>query len=383
MSNQHLNQQQQQQQHNELSNDEHSKRYLYNIIVNRKKKTNNCDNNVNNVNNNINPTNNNNNVNPTNNNNNNNKPQHNIKPRSYSFSPFPISVYEITTPNNNSVVYTYGDSVFSYCLELDSFIFPSSFLSKHSLSKHARMRMVDWMIEIFCCYNSEPGCFFLSVHLFDLYLLKTSRHIYDEDIHLIGLGCIFLASKMEDIIPLQIYHIKTKIGHDKFTEKEILQMEKDILHTLDFDIVYVSTYDFIRTILFDLYSSSKELIDSSGMKGKLIHFEQICIYLVKMLCLNEEFLKYQKLLVAICCLVVAYDLLRSNKPGLNAKEEVFIKNWIGFVLKGSGYCKERIAEVFEGIVSFYQRIQWVESVAPNLNKHYGMVMMNKNNKGNK
>ena len=54
----------------------------------------------------------------------------------------------------------------------------------------------------------------------DNYLQKAQKKFNENDIHLIGMVSMYMASKMEDIIPLHMVHIKTKIGHDKFTKSE-------------------------------------------------------------------------------------------------------------------------------------------------------------------
>ena len=67
--------------------------------------------------------------------------------------------------------------------------------------------MVDWMFEIFNAYECAIETFFLSVYIFDKYLCKTKLEIRNSDIHLLGITCIFLASKYEDVCPLNMEKI--------------------------------------------------------------------------------------------------------------------------------------------------------------------------------
>ncbi len=47
-------------------------------------------------------------------------------------------------------------------------------------------------------------------------------------------------------------HIKKKIGHDKFTENQIIMMELDMLNVFDWDIVFITTsYDVVKIYLSD------------------------------------------------------------------------------------------------------------------------------------
>ena len=62
-------------------------------------------------------------------------------------------------------------------------------------------------VSIFYMFNSEASTFFLAVDILDRYLQNTKKKIEDKDIHLIGLACIFIASKSEDLCPFQMKHI--------------------------------------------------------------------------------------------------------------------------------------------------------------------------------
>ena len=116
----------------------------------------------------------------------------------------------------------YGRDIFS-CVRNDEckFLIPTNFMDRHSLTPNVRERMVDWMVEVFSVYKCDPGTFELAVHIMDSYISKCKKVIHDEDIHLIGLTCIYISSKIEDIIPLRMSHIVKSLGHSTFSEKAI------------------------------------------------------------------------------------------------------------------------------------------------------------------
>lgn len=284
-------------------------------------------------------------------------------------SMFSTTFHTLTT----SVLQTYGSSLFSLYIRFNNISFPPFFLNKHSLSKHAHVRMIDWMFEVFSSYNSEPRTFYLSAHLFDLFLLKSPRLVSDSDIHLIGTSCIYIASKMEDIFPLQMKHIKTSIAHDKFNESEIISMERQILQTINFDVVYISTFDYICLILSDFYICSRENISSFNIKQHLISIEHICVYLSILICYNENLASYSNVLKAVCCFVLSFHILKSKSDYcLTSAEERFIKNWIGFVLKRVPHSKEDASRLFNEIISFYNKAKLVQTISPNLNKRFSL-----------
>lgn len=271
----------------------------------------------------------------------------------------------------SSILQTYGSSLFSLYIQFNNISFPPFFLNKHALSKHAHIRMIDWMFEVFSNYNSEPRTFYLSAYLFDLYLFKSTHLISDSDIHLIGITCIYIASKMEDISPLQMKHIKTSIAHDKFSESEIIAMERQILQTINFDIIYISTFDYICLILTDFYICSLNTINTFNIKQHLISIERVCIYLSILICYNEHLTTYSNVLKAVCCFILSFHILKSKCDySMTNTEQHVIKNWIGFILKRIPHSKHDITTLFNEIITFYNEAKVVHTISPNLNKRF-------------
>ena len=50
-----------------------------------------------------------------------------------------------------------------------------------------------------------------------------------SELHIIGVTCMFVASKYEDIYPLKMKMVYEKIGHQKIAIEEIKALELDIL----------------------------------------------------------------------------------------------------------------------------------------------------------
>lgn len=59
--------------------------------------------------------------------------------------------------------------------------------------------MIDWMIEVLTNFKCEDQTFFLAVSLMDRYLQKSSVKHEVSELHLLGVTCMFIASKYEDI----------------------------------------------------------------------------------------------------------------------------------------------------------------------------------------
>jgi hypothetical protein len=64
-----------------------------------------------------------------------------------------------------------------------------------------RARMVDWIIEVMSVYNYLNDTFFLAVYIMDKFFSTTTQIMVDKDVHLLGILCMYLATKEEEIIP--------------------------------------------------------------------------------------------------------------------------------------------------------------------------------------
>ena len=60
------------------------------------------------------------------------------------------------------------------------------------------------MIEVMCSYKCKNQSFFLAVNYMDRYFSLVKEEITPEKLHLIGVTCIFMASKYEDIYPFKL-----------------------------------------------------------------------------------------------------------------------------------------------------------------------------------
>jgi Cyclin, N-terminal domain len=74
----------------------------------------------------------------------------------------------------------------------------------------------------------------------DKYLLAKANQgivLSSDNLYLIGMAAVFVASKYEDVIPIFMKQILDDVGHFKFTRTHILFMERDMLETISFKVV--------------------------------------------------------------------------------------------------------------------------------------------------
>ena len=257
----------------------------------------------------------------------------------------------------NKLISQYGNSYLKTSKEIEKkYRIHSSFLNNHKLNPDSRLLMVDWMIEIFYMFNSEASTFFLAVDILDRYLQNAKINIEDKDIHLIGLTCIFIASKIEDLCPFTMKHIVEDLGKNKFKNEKILNKEIEIIQTINFELFNWSTYDYICIQLSDFKKNNKDIIEKLNMKLYFESYENCCFFLSKAVQLNYKFTQYLSSLKGLGCLICGFDILVSNSKTLNAEIIKVFRQWIADLMEESGFKSDNINKFYNSLTDYYKDI---------------------------
>ena len=249
----------------------------------------------------------------------------------------------------------YGRSLFNMNKDYEAkFLIPSNFLERHSLSPEVREKMVDWMVEVFSVNKSEPGTLELAVHIMDAYILNTKRVLKNSDIHLIGLCSIYLASKVEEKVPLRLTHIVNNLGKNTFSKDEIIEMERDIVKTIEFDFFTAGTYDYLMVFFYDLKVNNYRRLNQLGGKDVVDKFMNFCVFLSKLTLYNHEFVTYRTSLVALSILSLGYDFLKVNDQIENEELKNFLRDWIYYLINEMKFVPDAVGYVYEKIHELYK-----------------------------
>ncbi len=122
---------------------------------------------------------------------------------------------------NMNLIKFYGPPVYTFSTEIEKGMVIKNMYEKHDIEDRIRTKMVDWMIEVLFAYKSDQQTLFLSVALMDMYIKKCPTVLESSDIHLVGVTCMYIMSKFEDIYPLRIVSVHQKISHRSFSEYKI------------------------------------------------------------------------------------------------------------------------------------------------------------------
>ena len=231
---------------------------------------------------------------------------------------------------------------------------PENFMKNHKISSYMRSKMVNWMLEIFYTFRSNEETFLAAVEIMDKFIFKYKKNILkDENIHLIGMVCIYIASKVYDLIPIQLENIIHQIGHEQFSQKEILIMERKIIKTLNFDVFSLNSFDLIRFLIYDFYVNNKDNFKALKAEKYMDMLTNCSIWVYKMCKHFKIFSSMKPLLLSIACLLRGYDFMRDNCEDFSGRVKDFFKEWLGFLFNKIGKKKE----IKDKIETIYKNIQ--------------------------
>lgn len=282
---------------------------------------------------------------------------------------------------NMKLIFTYGPQIYEFARETeintslltlddtDEF----RLLKNHDITSKIRTKLVDWLFEVFYAYKNDESSIYLTIHLMDSFIYKTKQKLTNNDIHLIGVVCLFISSKAEDLSPLDMGTIHSRISHGKFKDKEIRKKEKEILEIVNFNLFFNSSYDFIRNFIYDFLYNNKKVINKYKMKRNIETLERTAIYISKIILHSEIFAGFKSSLKAIACLIVAFDIVRSDPNALSKDSEGFMDEWINFLISQSRYEPQVINRVYNQINAFLLEFDKVQSINNNLKKNFGLI----------
>lgn len=139
----------------------------------------------------------------------------------------------------------------------------------------------------------NPETLYLTVNLIDRYL--SVEKILRSKLQLVGVGAMLVASKYEEIYPPEVRDF-VYITDKSYTKQEILQMEYRILSSLNFDVLQVSPYTFLKRLHF-----------VTGDSMKSFYLAQ---YILEFSLLEYRMLNYLPSIKAASCLYISRKFLK-------------------------------------------------------------------------
>ena len=105
--------------------------------------------------------------------------------------------------------------------------------------------LTDWLIQVHSRFRLLPETLFLCVNIIDRFL--SARVVSLIKLQLVGITCMFIAAKVEEIISPSARNF-LYCADSSYSETEILQAERYVLKTLDWNLSYPNPIHFLRRI---------------------------------------------------------------------------------------------------------------------------------------
>ncbi|XP_028776722.1 G2/mitotic-specific cyclin-1-like isoform X1 [Neltuma alba] len=160
----------------------------------------------------------------------------------------PIMDIDCSDVSNHLAAVDYVQELYSYYrkMEISSCVSPHYMSQQVDINERMRAILIDWLIEVQDKFDLMRETLFLTVNLIDRFLEKQS--VVRKRLQLVGLVAMLLACKYEEV-SVPVVEDLILISDKAYTRKEILEMEKLMLSTLQFNMTVPTPYVFMRRFL--------------------------------------------------------------------------------------------------------------------------------------
>nr|XP_009763406.1 PREDICTED: cyclin-B1-1-like isoform X7 [Nicotiana sylvestris] len=149
---------------------------------------------------------------------------------------------------NHLEVTEYVDDIYQYywVIEAQNQPIKNYMETQKEITPQMRGILINWLIEVHLKFDLMQETLFLMVTLLDYYL--TLARVKKNDLQLVGLTSLLLASKYEDLFHPRVMDLLS-ISAESYTRDQMLEMEKDILRKLKFRLNAATPYVFMLRLL--------------------------------------------------------------------------------------------------------------------------------------
>lgn len=175
------------------------------------------------------------------------------------------------------------------------FCLPRTFMkSQRYITEKMRAHTVDWVAELHKKWRLWHETLYVAIGIMDRYLAIVTD-LKKEDLSTLGLTCLHIAGKYEEIYPPQLKDHLRLVSMANLSKESILKMEYDILSKLQFDVTFPSIYRLMerfgrlaqvseRQMLLASYLADTSLLDCGLVRELPSRVAASCIYATQMLC---------------------------------------------------------------------------------------------------
>ncbi|XP_062164202.1 cyclin-A2-2-like isoform X2 [Alnus glutinosa] len=163
--------------------------------------------------------------------------------------------------------------------------------------------LIDWLVEVSEEYKLVPDTLYFTVNLIDRFLSK--NYMEKTRLQLLGVTCMLIASKYEEICAPRVEEFCV-ITDNTYMRGEVLELERQVLNFLNFQLSVPSTKTFLRRFIQAAQAS---------YKLPSVELEFLANYLAELTLVEYSFLKFLPSLIAAAAVFLArWTLNQTDHP---------------------------------------------------------------------
>uniref|UniRef100_A0A914CMG3 G2/mitotic-specific cyclin-B3 n=2 Tax=Acrobeloides nanus TaxID=290746 RepID=A0A914CMG3_9BILA len=193
--------------------------------------------------------------------------------------PCPEVDFDKESESDPYAVSTYARDIFRYYKYRERFFKIGDYLKKQNhINRDHRAMLVDWMVGVQESFELNHETLYLAVKLVDMFLDHVPN-VAKEDLQLLAGTSVFIAAKFDERSPPLIDDI-LYICEDAYSRDQLLQMERDVLCTIGFDLGMPLSYRFLRryarVIKLDMptLTLARYVLETSLMFYEFVHVSE-------------------------------------------------------------------------------------------------------------
>ncbi|XP_044511378.1 G2/mitotic-specific cyclin-2-like isoform X2 [Mangifera indica] len=240
----------------------------------------------------------------------------------------PVADIDSTDKKDPLAVVEYIDDLYNFYrkAESTSCVPPNYMTQQFDVNERMRGILIDWLIEVHYKFELMDETLYLTVNLIDRFL--AIQPVVRKKLQLVGVTAMLLACKYEEV-SVPVVEDLILISDKAYSRKEVLDMEKLILNTLQFNVSVPTPYVFMRRFLKASQSDKK--------------LELLSFFLIELCLVEYEMLKFPPSMLAAAAIYTAQCTLTGSNQWSKTSE------W------HTNYTEEHLFECSRLMVSFHQK----------------------------
>jgi len=109
------------------------------------------------------------------------------------------------------------------------------------INENMRAMLIDWLVDVHNKFQYHHQTLAMTVNMIDRYISKVP--ITKLKLQLIGITCLFMAGKYEEIYPLDLKDY-VNVCDGNYNANQLIETEGHILLALNWDLVFNSSFYF-------------------------------------------------------------------------------------------------------------------------------------------